>query len=140
MTENNIVALQPYVVALDVAVEVPLVNMEVTLCFGPFDSLAAADEWRDRLEKEHDLIEIAEAVENADPFAQEEFPERQFLRAHVQGADVFQVEGRMRARGELIPPKTPVEDAHRIHVYALYALQEAVTAAFSFLNDDPVSA
>ena len=42
MSGDNLFALRPYVVVIDVSVEMLLVSTQVTLCFGPFNSLPTA--------------------------------------------------------------------------------------------------
>ena len=140
MTVNNVFELHPYAVAIDVCVELHLVSMEITLCFGPFNTHEAANKWCSAFEKEHKQIEGREVAEDAQAEKKTGVPTQPFLRTYVYGAGSFQAEGKARAKGELIPPKTPAVDAHQIHVYALCALQEAITAAQRFLDDTKDSA
>lgn len=135
MGANNVVALQPYVVTVDVSLELQLITMEVTLCFGPFNSIEGAEEWCRTLEREHKVIEGHEGGEDVEAIAGTGLSTKPFLRAYVHGADIIQAGAEMRAKGALIPQNDPRVDAHQIHVYALHAFQEAVSAAFAFLDD-----
>lgn len=54
--------------------ELYLITMEVTLCFGPFNSLEAADEWRLALEREHKVIEEREGFHEVEAFGLAGFP------------------------------------------------------------------
>ncbi len=134
MPTSNIVSLNPYVVTVDVSLELHLITMEVTLCFGPFNSAEEAEEWCLTFEREHKVIEGREAHEDVEALKQSGIPTKPFLRAYVHGADIVQAGAEMRTNGGLIPQNTPIVDAHRVHVYALHAFQEAVNAAFAFLE------
>ncbi|HEY9585208.1 MAG: hypothetical protein A3D65_02365 [Candidatus Lloydbacteria bacterium RIFCSPHIGHO2_02_FULL_50_13] len=135
MAESTVVALRPYVVTVDVTTELYLITMDVTLCFGPFNTLEAANEWSLVLEREHKLIEVREAKEDTEAFGECGISTKPFFRAYVCGTDVIQVGADVRTKGGLILPSAAVIDAHQIRVYALRAHQEAITAAFRFLDD-----
>lgn len=135
MAKSNVLSLQPYVATVDVSLELSLITMEVTLCFGPFNSAEAAEEWCGALEREHKTIEGRQDGEDLEAIAATGIPTKPYLRAYVHGVDIIQPSLDARTRGGLIAPKDAVVDAHQIHVYALYAFQEAVSAAFAFLND-----
>ena len=134
MAESTVVALRPYVVTVDVTTELYLITMDVTLCFGPFNSVEEAEEWCLTFEREHKMIEGREAHEDIEAIAAMGIPTKPFLRAYVHGADIVQAGPEVRVKGALIPQNAPVVDAHQIHVYALHAFHEAVNAAFAFLE------
>ena len=135
MSTDTVVLLRPYVVTADVSLELYLITMEVTLCFGPFNSSLAAREWCGTLEQEHWSIEAREELEDEQAEEASGILTKPFLRAYLHAVDIIQADAGMRAKGELIPPKDPIVDAHQIHVYALAAFQEAITAAHCSMDN-----
>ncbi|MDO8520565.1 MAG: hypothetical protein Q7S52_00435 [bacterium] len=134
MTESIVVAFRPYVVEVDVSLELYLMPLSATLRFGPFDTATAAEKWKDVLEREHKMIELREEHEDQEALKKIGVPTQPFLRARIQGTDIVQPKARARKKWALIAPGEPVVDAHQIHVHTLRAIQNAITVIFQFLD------
>ena len=133
-TKGKLIALRPFVVTADVVVELRLITMTCTLCFGPFNRREDADEWRAAFEQEHLQVKAKEGLEGIYADWQSRSLPQPYLTASLRGVDVIQAGAEAREKGALIPPSNPVVTAHQIHVCALRAFQEAITAAFHFLD------
>lgn len=135
MTTGAVLSFCPYVAMLDVTVELHLVTMEITLCFGPFNAECDARKWLDEVERVHKVIEGSEAEEDEDALDATGLPTAPFIRSYVHGSDIIIADQHARKPGELIPPGTPEHDARMLCVYALYGLEQAVGDAIEFVHD-----
>ncbi len=134
MAESNVISLAPFVVTVDVLLELYLITMEITLCFGPFNSKEAAFEWSNVFEQEHKEIEVQEDLQE---HRDEEMglSSMSYVRAFVHGVDIIQGEVEAREKGVLIVPNQPIVDAHQVHLYALQGFQAAITDALEYINE-----
>ena len=138
MAEGNVVAFRPFIVLVDVSLELCLITMEITLCFGPFNSKEAAEEWVNVFEVEHHEIEAREAREDEKNNELVVLTTEPYLRAHVHGVDIIQPERGGHDKDALISPSAPIVDAHQVHIYALQGLREAINYTFEYLADKTV--
>ena len=136
MSGDNLVALRPYVVTIDVSVELPLISMEVTLCFGPFNALVAAEHWAGDVERLHKDITAREDQLSNDIFDETGLPTQAFIRSQIHGIDIIQSDQNTRKPGMLIPVNTAEVDSRDMHLYALAAFQEAINFAFTIVRDE----
>ena len=126
----EMLSFNPYAATIDVSIELPLITMQVVLCFGPFNSIEKAEEWTGEVERLHRGIEVKEATICGDVFDATGFPTGAFIRSFIQGTDVIQVDQKARKEGNLIPINTSEIDARDMHIYALRAFEEATNMAF----------
>ncbi|GEM_PF-4623329 len=136
MSGANLFALCPYVVTADVSVELPLISMEVTLCFGPFNTLIAAEKWAGDVERLHKDIIAREDQTSNEIFDEIGIPTQGFIRSHIYGMDIVQSDQNARKPGMLIPVNTPDTDSRDMHLYALAAFQQAIHMAFSIAKNE----
>ena len=129
MTEASVLAFRPYVIMLDVGVELPLMTMQAVLAFGPFNSLKMAEVWASEVERLHKAIESKES-ECATAIAEDVgLPTGAFIRAYVSSVDIVQAPTSMRTTYGIIRPTTPEEDAREMHIYALKSFQAEIIRA-----------
>jgi hypothetical protein len=136
MSDQKVVSLRPYVAALDVCVELPLMSISTWLCFGPFDSEGSASEWLAMVETLHaasgggdsaHLYRLQGATDRSTPF----------LTCVIMGTDVQNVVPAFRTKGELIEPCNPTDTAGKILTYALMAVQQAISTVLSVPATSP---
>ncbi|OGZ06354.1 MAG: hypothetical protein A2845_00970 [Candidatus Lloydbacteria bacterium RIFCSPHIGHO2_01_FULL_49_22] len=130
----ELLSLKPYAATMEVSLELPLITMQVVLCFGPFNSLEKAEEWTGEVERLHRGIETEEVSKSGEVFDATGLPTGAFVRSYVHGTDIIQVGQSARKQGNLIPVNTPEVDARDLHIYALRAIEEATNMAFMALG------
>jgi len=64
----ELLSLKPYAATMEVSLELPLITMQVVLCFGPFNSLEKAEEWTGEVERLHRGIETEEVSKSGEVF------------------------------------------------------------------------
>lgn len=135
MPSLNVVALNPFVAVVDVTIELFLVVMNITLCFGPFNTKNEAEEWCDIFLVERKILEKSEAQVDEVNDELVNFLTEPYLRTYTGNPDIMQPKSGGRDKGALIPPKDPMTDAREIHTYALMWLEEAITDTFRHLHE-----
>lgn len=126
MPSATVLSLLPFMVSIDVRVELALITMNTTLCFGPFNSQESADEWAGEVHRLHKDIERREEAEASGVMSALGIPTAEFVRAYVTLPDTIQVGKSGREVGNLIPVHTPEIDARDMRIYALYAFAGAI--------------
>ncbi len=137
MTRTNVVSFLPFMVTIDVRVELALMTMNTTLCFGPFNTQESADSWSGEVHRLHKDVERREDT-IADSVSDElGIPTAEFIRAYVTLPDSFQVGKDAREDGNLIPTHAPEIDARDMRIYALRAFASAVDYTLERLIQTP---
>lgn len=126
----ELLSLKPYSATIEVSLELPLITMQVLLCFGPFNSLEKAEEWTGEVERLHRVIETEEVSQGGEVFDATGIPTGAFVLSYVHGTDIIQIGHSARKPGNLIPVSTAETDARDLHIYALRAIEDAIQMAF----------
>ena len=118
MAQSNVVQMNPVVVELDVVVEVPLLFLNVTLCFKTFTSENDADNWIIQLHHAHTKL-LAEKAANIERMSQElGKPISPLAVTTILNATILGATREIQRAKMTIQTRTPAIDARNMHVYA----------------------
>lgn len=111
--------MNPVVVELDVVVEVPLLFLNVTLCFKTFTSENDADNWLTQLHRAHNKFLAEEAVNILR--MNHELGEiiSPFIVTTILNATILGARDEIQRAKMTIQTRTPVIDARNMHLHAL---------------------
>lgn len=135
MADLTVVSLNASVVHISVYVEMPLVAVNVSLAFGPFNSLTDAQAWADMLDKLHaqkQSVEIALAEEML--FGADGMPTRPYISMHMSVTMIAEYKMARKLAKYLLAPDLPETIEPLLAEYALRTVNEA-TAYSRFLFD-----
>ncbi len=137
MRSASILSFAPFIVILDATVEVPLLTISTTLCFGPFNSREDAEEWACEVERLHKRLQKSEETLSCAVLKETGFPTGAFMRAHMGTTDVILAGKEAREPGALIPQSTPEVAARDLGVYVLRAASQAASDTLAQLATKP---
>ena len=132
----TVVSLVPFIATVPVCVELLLVTMEVTLCFGPFNSHEEGKNWVSQFELIRAELEAEDPITVEGVFAGAELSTRPFVDAHTYVCDVLEAGREARRADGVIPHGDPTIAAKNIHIYALRALSDAVAFGLEHVEGD----
>jgi hypothetical protein len=122
----QVIAIKPYIASVPVCVELLLVTMEITLCFGPFNSHEEGKHWVAAFELARADIEAVNAIAIEGTFVDATLSTRPFVDAYTYVCDVLEAGPDARKPDAVIPSGDPQTTAKHIRIFALRALEEAV--------------